>query len=40
MLVLIMLNMTPFYVEKGIFMLCPKEPHVGNAPHFFLLIKL
>ena len=28
MLVFIMLNMTAFYVEKRMFQLCPKEPHV------------
>ena len=28
MLVFIMLNMTPFYADKRVFQLCPKEPHV------------
>ena len=43
MLVFIMLNMTPFYVKKGMSQLCPKEPHVlsqctphwGAVGHFF-----
>ena len=44
MLVFIMLNMTPFYVEKRVSQLCPKEshvlsqctPHLGALGHFFL----
>ena len=44
MLVFIMLNMTPFYVDKRVSQLCPKEPHVlsqctphwGALGHFFL----
>ena len=45
MLVFIMLNMTPFYAEKRMSQLCPKEPHVlsqctpqwGALGHFFLI---
>ena len=44
MLDFIMLNMTPFYADKRVFQLCPKEPHVlsqctphwGALGHFFL----
>ena len=36
MLVLIMLNMTQFYVEKSMSQLCSKEPHVLSqcTPHW------
>ena len=33
MLLFIILNMTPFYVEKKMSQLCPKQPHAcPNAP--------
>ena len=42
MLLFIILNMTPFYVEKKMSQLCPKQPHALSqcTPHIKLLYQI